>query len=199
MNKLPIYFLIDTKSEIGGESLSAMNNGMKMLISDLKQNPRMIETAILSINSLSENNFQINPLIDLNEIENCELIATQSCCLGKAISLICESLQKEKLVFLKDKKENFKPIVFIYLTNNSEDNFVKFSNHFRDLCHTTVVVKFGSAVNDENLHVLTENILNGGTMDSSDIYKFFQWSENIFSYSGKATSSAKNEINLKKL
>ena len=85
MRRLPIYFLIDTKSDIKSGSIQERSNGINIIISRFKQSAALLECGFISLNSLFENN-QINQLIPIYDIGNCELIARDRCCLGKAIS-----------------------------------------------------------------------------------------------------------------
>lgn len=197
MRRLPIYFFVDTKFEVGSESLSAMNNGLHLFIKNFRQNPQIIETAIVSINSLSENNYQINPLIELEYLNSCQLIATQSCFLGKSISLLGEFLQKQELSKDKSEKKDWEPIIFIFLHNYPEDDFIKYCKHFKKLRQRTIIVVFDNSIDLKNLKLLSENILDCNSIDSSAISKFFWWSEDIFPFSEK-TDFSENIINLKK-
>ncbi len=197
MRRLPIYFLIDTKFDIASDSLAAMNNALHLLIKNFRQNPQLIETAIVSINSLSENNYQINPLIELEYINSCQLIATQSCFLGKSLSLLGEFLQKQELSKDKSEKKDWEATIFIFLHNYPEDNFIKSCNHFKKLRQRTIIIVFDNSIDLMNLKLLSENIWDYNNIDSSAISKFFWWSEDIFPFSEK-TDFSENIINLKK-
>jgi uncharacterized protein YegL len=197
MRRLPIYFLIDTKLELGSEKLIAVNNGLQLMINNFKQNPQLIENAIVSINSLSENNFQINPLIELVNLNTFQLISTQSCFLGKNISLLGEFLQKQDLLKDKNQKKDWKPIVIIFLNNYPDDDFEKYCNHYKKLKQKTIVVVLDKSLELLNLKNLSEHIIDFNNITSNEISKYFFWSDDIFPFSEKIDTKF-NKINLKK-
>lgn len=195
MRRLPIYFLLDTK--FGSESLNDLTYVLSTWISILRQNPQAIETAYISINSLSQNNYKINDLISIENVGSIQLIHTDSCCLGKNLSLLSETLQRE-ILNNKNIYRDYKPMVFILLFNEPDDDLKKHLTLYRKLKHTTVAVLFGNQIKIECIKNLTENICDANTMDSQSFMKFFMWGdESIFPYSEKTVYSD-NVINLKK-
>ena len=197
MRRLPIYILVDTKFEVGSESFNAIKSGLSTWISSLKGNSQAIETAYISINSLSENNYKINDLIPLENIGSIDLIHTDSCCLGKNLSLLGEALQREK-INIKNRKQDWTPLVFVLLLNNPDDDFKKRLGLYKKLRHTTIAVLLNDKIKLDDLKYLTENILYGNNITSSDISKFFCWSEDILPFSEKVNSELVETINLKK-
>lgn len=178
MRRLPVYFLIDTKSEIGSEELAALNNGTNVMLSSLKYNPQLIETCHISINSLSVNSYKINELIPIENITSIKLICTESCFLGKSISLLSEFLQKQ-ILKNQEGKGDWKPIVFILLLNEPDDDYIRHISHYKKLSHTTVVVVFNENMDIAKLTSLTENVVKGSEVDSGTLGKFFWWSEDL--------------------
>lgn len=195
--RLPIYFLIDTKAEIDSELLSSMSNGLSSFISSLRQNPMAIETVHISVNSLSENNYKISDLIPLENINNIQLISTESCFLGKNLSLLSEFLQKEEIK-TQNKKLDWTPVVLVFLLNEPDDNFTKYISHFKKLRQNTTVVTLKDEIDIENIKYLTENIIDVHKIDSSLLFKFFWWSEDISSISKSVDVNNNESINLKK-
>jgi uncharacterized protein YegL len=196
MRRLPIYFLVDTKSEIGSESLNVLTNGLSSWVSSLRQNPQAIETVHISINSLSENNYKINELLPLENIGSVQLIHTESCCLGKNLSLLSETLQREK-INTQNRKQDWTPLIFVLLLNEPDDDFKKRLGLYKKLRHKTVAVLFDNKIILDNIKCLTGNVVDGNTTDSSLINKFLWESEDIFPFSEKIDFS-ENIINLKK-
>lgn len=47
MRRLPIYLLLDTSSSMSGEPITAVQNGLDLLVSTLRQDPYALETAFL--------------------------------------------------------------------------------------------------------------------------------------------------------
>ena len=159
MRRLPIYFLIDTKSDIKSGSIQERSNGINIIISRFKQSAALLECGFISLNSLFENN-QINQLIPIYDIGNCELIARDRCCLGKAISL----LAVEEML-----KGDFAPIVIIFLFDYPEDNFIKYIEKYKKVINNTIIIYYGQNHDIEKLKLITGNIIDGNNLDLNNI------------------------------
>ena len=53
MRRLPVYLLIDTSGSMHGEAIEAVRNGLQVLVSALRQDPYALETAYLSVITLT--------------------------------------------------------------------------------------------------------------------------------------------------
>lgn len=60
--RLPVYLLLDTSGSMRGEPIAAVNQGLQILVSLLRQNPTALETAYLSIITFDDAAKQILPL-----------------------------------------------------------------------------------------------------------------------------------------
>lgn len=49
MRRLPIFFVLDCSESMIGENLKKMNDGLQMIINDLKKDPHALETAWISV------------------------------------------------------------------------------------------------------------------------------------------------------
>lgn len=45
MRRLPIYLLLDTSGSMANEPIEAVKNGLKTMLSSLRQDPHALETA----------------------------------------------------------------------------------------------------------------------------------------------------------
>jgi uncharacterized protein YegL len=191
MKRLPIYFLIDTNFEIGSEPLLKMNKTLHLCISNFRKNPFFVESALISVNTMSENNYQINPLVELENINKIQLIATQSSFLGKAISMLGEFLQNQILSIENSDNTQWEPTVFIFLYNYPEDDFVKYINHFKKNRQQTVIIVFDQTINLKNIKLLSEIIINGNNNEFPDLSRFCWWPEEDLIYQSEKISLIK--------
>lgn len=53
MRRLPVYLLLDTSGSMYGEPIEAVKNGVQTLISTLRSDPYALETAYISIITLT--------------------------------------------------------------------------------------------------------------------------------------------------
>ena len=197
MRRLPIYFLIDTKTELKSEYFNSLNLLLSMMLNNFRGNPMMVETAHLSINSLSENNYKINDLEPIDKINSIQLISTESCFLGKNLSLLSEYIQKEKIK-IQHRKQDYPHNLFIFLCNEPDDNYKKYIAQLKKQKGNTVVITFSNNLNIENLKLLSENIVDAYTTDSHSISKFFWWDDDLELCSSEKINTNENTINLKK-
>jgi uncharacterized protein YegL len=126
-----------------------------------------------------------------------QLITTESCFLGKNISLLSEYLQKEK-VKIHHRRQDYPHYLFVFLFNEPDDNYKKYIYQLKTQKGNTVVITFSENLNIENLKLLSENIVDAYTADSQSISRFFRWDDDLPLYSSEKTDIYENVINLKK-
>ena len=122
MKRLPVYILLDTSGSMHGEPIEAVNNGMQMLINQLRQNPQAIETAYISIITFDSTAQQVIPLTDLASFQMIPLRATGVTALGDALKLTAQCIDREVVKTTMERKGDWKPIVFIMTDGVPTDN-----------------------------------------------------------------------------
>jgi uncharacterized protein YegL len=116
MRRLPIYLLIDASESMRGAPLDTVLEAVCRLLSDLRQDPRALETAYLSVIAFGGNARQLAPLTDLTEFQVPVLEAGGECTLGAAFEKLLSCAERELVARSPSSKGDFKPLVFL-MTN----------------------------------------------------------------------------------
>ena len=90
MRRLPIYLLLDTSGSMHGEPIEAVNNGVQMLVSTLRNDPYALESAYLSIITFNSSAQEVIPLTELATFQAPTLTAGGCTALGEALTLVAK-------------------------------------------------------------------------------------------------------------
>ena len=193
MRRLPVYLLLDTSGSMSGEPIEAVKNGMRVLITTLRQDPFALETAFLSVITFDSKAHQIVPLTDLSAFRMPEIFANGSTALGDALTVLSRRVDDEVVKSTYDRKGDWKPIVFIMTDGKPTDDWEAGLRKFQQ--RTFGIVVACGAGHDADLKVLkriTDHVVQLDTTDSSVIKSFFRWvSASISSGSQKVEQSGK--------
>lgn len=176
MRRLPVYLMLDTSGSMYGEPIEAVKNGVSVLLSALKSDPYALETAYISIITFSSDVKQIVPLTDINSVSEPSLSAGGCTELGKALEVVSECIDKEVVKSSREKKGDWKPMVFIMTDGEPTDNIKLGLDRFKKT-KTGIVVACaaGTAANTDVLKEITENVVSLASTDSESIKAFFKW------------------------
>ena len=95
MRRLPVYLVLDTSGSMSGEPIQAVENGMQMLVSALRQDPQALESAFLSVITFNSQAKQDVPLTDLASFQMPAFKAGGSTELGTALALVRDCARKK--------------------------------------------------------------------------------------------------------
>ena len=65
MRKLPIYFLIDVSESMAGDPIEQVQEGMRNIIQELRQDPYALETAYVSVIAFAGRAKSLSPLTEI--------------------------------------------------------------------------------------------------------------------------------------
>jgi len=65
MRRLPVFFVLDCSESMAGDNLKKMEDGIGMIIRDLRQDPHALETAFLSVIAFAGIARTIAPLVEV--------------------------------------------------------------------------------------------------------------------------------------
>ena len=201
MRRLPVYLLLDTSGSMHGEPIEAVNNGVQMMISQLRQNPQAIESAYLSIITFDTTAKQIIPLTDLASFQMVSLRATGVTALGDGLKMVAECIDREVAKTTMEQKGDWKPLVFIMTDGVPTDSWQNGLAEFRKRkIAYTVACAAGGGADTTVLKQITENVIRLDEADGASIAKFFAWvSASIGVSSTKVEDSGKEVIGLNEL
>ncbi len=176
MRRLPVYLLLDTSGSMSGEPIEAVKNGVQIMISSLRQNPKAIETAFLSVITFDSIAQQIIPLTDLASFQMVDIKATGVTALGEALKLVAHKIDTEVQKTTTEQKGDWKPLVFIMTDGIPTDDWQSGLNEFKKAkVAFSVACAAGSGADTDILKQITDNVVSLDTADSATIGKFFQW------------------------
>lgn len=65
MRRLPIYFLVDVSESMVGEPIQQVQDGMRMIVQELRTDPYALETAYISVIAFAGKAKSVTPLTEL--------------------------------------------------------------------------------------------------------------------------------------
>ena len=180
MRRLPIYFLVDVSESMVGDPILQVQDGMRMIVQELRTDPYALETACISIITYDKEVKQILPLTELENLQLPDIVCPDSgpTHTGAALNVLCDCYDREVNMGTREQKGDWMPLLFLMTDGKPADLMVYEEAIKRIKQHqftNIVACAAGPKAKTEPLKKLTENVFTLDTMDSSTFKKFFQW------------------------
>lgn len=196
MRKLPVYLILDTSGSMSGEPIQAVENGVQMLVSALRQDPQALESAFLSVITFGSDAQQVVPLTDLAGFQPPTLKASGTTALGAALTLVCDCAKKEVSKSTPEKKGDWRPLVFLMTDGGPTDDWQKGLADFKSSRWGMVVCCAAGQGADTGVlkQINSECVVLLDTADSKSLAAFFKWVSASVSTSSKSVNEGNKEV-----
>jgi len=196
MRRLPVYLVLDTSGSMSGEPIQAVENGMQMLVSALRQDPQALESAFMSVITFDSSARQVVPLTDLAGFQMPSLNASGTTELGAALTLVSDCAKKEIAKSTPEKKGDWRPLVFIMTDGSPTDAWQKGLADFKSSRWGMVVCCAAGQGADTSVlkQISPECVVQLDTADSKSLAAFFKWVSASVSTSSRSVNEGNKEL-----
>lgn len=178
--RLPVFLLLDTSGSMRGEPIQAVNNGLQVLVSALRQDPYALESVHMSLITFDIEANELFPLTPLDQVQVPEITVPQAGAtfLGAALELLVDRVDRDVIRTTDDMKGDWRPLLFI-MTDGSPSDLQAYRDAIPKIKHrnfgNVVACAAGPKAKCEMLKELTDNVVCMDTMDSAGLSQFFKW------------------------
>ena len=176
IRRLPVYLLLDCSGSMSGEPIVAVNQGIKALISELKGDPKALETAYLSVITFDSSARQVTPLTELMLFKEPQLSTGGATALGGALKVLADCDKNEVRTTTDTQKGDWKPLVFLLTDGAPTDNIDEGIEAIKSVSIGNVIAcGAGANANSNTLKKITNNVLMMNNLTAGDMAQFFAW------------------------
>ena len=178
--KLPVYLLIDSSGSMNGEPIISVNEGLRAMLSALRQDPYALETVMLSVITFDREIKEILPLTAVEDIQLNDIVPPQSgpTHLGEALEYLIERYHKDINKKTQNSKGDFSPMLFVMTDGKPSDLqlFNKMTEEIKKLSFASIIgCVAGPKAKKEALLQFADPVVSLESNDSSSFSAFFKW------------------------
>ena len=200
MRRLPVYLVLDTSGSMRGEPIEAVNTGISLMVSALRQDPHALESVHVSIITFDFDAKVVVPLTALDELQVPHIDTPQSgpTHLGLALEMLGERVKQEVLYSTAEQKGDWAPFLFV-MTDGKPSDIQLYEQQcpkMRSIGFASIIgCVAGPKARKEDLEALCDHVVALDTMDSASFSSFFKWISSAIS-SGNRSMGATDAVPL---
>lgn len=200
MRRLPIYFLVDVSESMVGEPIQQVQDGMRMIVQELRTDPYALETAFISVIAFAGKAMSLSPLTELYKFYPPTFPIGGGTSLGTALNYLMDDIDKTVVKNTLEKKGDWKPIIFLFTDGTPTDDptsaFRRWNNNYRRSANI-VAISIGDNVNTQLLGQISDNVLRLNNTDEHSFKAFFKWvTDSIKATSVSVTDAGEDDVKL---
>ena len=203
MRRLPVFFVLDCSESMAGDNLKKMEDGIGMIIRDLRQDPHALETAYLSVIAFAGIARTIVPLVEVFSFYPPKLPIGSGTSLGAALTELMRQMDTQVVKSTADQKGDWKPIVYLFTDGKPTDKVDPALNEWRTKYANKanlIAMGMGKYADVAKLQKLTENVLIFDERNEGDFKKFISWlSASVSSQSKSVCEGQGDNLNLSRI
>jgi len=196
LRRLPVYLLLDCSGSMSGDPITAVNEGVSMIHSELKNDPQALETVYISIITFASRADQYQ-LTQLEQFQPPILSASGSTAMGEAFRILVQSIEQDLKLNTPKQHGDYRPLVFLLTDGAPTDNYSDAVQKLHDLRGsrkpTIVALGCGSGVDTSMLHKVTEHVYLMHNVTPQNLRNYFQWISGSIMQTSRAAGSGSNQ------
>jgi len=178
MRRLPIYFLIDVSESMVGTPIKKVEEGIGMIIRQLKTDAQAMETVWISIVIFAGQPKTLTSLQDLVSFYPPAFPIGGGTSLSKGLGHLMFELRANIKKTTTESKGDWKPIVYLFTDGTPTDDtsvaIQEWTNNWARSANM-VAVSMGRSADLSVLRQLTDNVLEFDSSDPTAYAEFFKW------------------------
>lgn len=179
MRRLPVYLLLDCSESMIGDSIRAVEEGVGMLISQLRSDPHALETAYVSVITYHGKAEVAVPLTELTTLQLPRLEARPGSNLGPALRLLSDCIRRDVVKTTPDRKGDYRPIVFLLTDGQPTDDWQSVKDAIDRVTRPRVAnfyaIGCGEDIDFDVLHQVADVVFRMQEMTPKTLQKLFLW------------------------
>ena len=176
--RLPVYLLLDCSESMAGAPLEAVEIGVISMLTALRRNPYAMETVYLSIITFDAKARQLVPLTEVPAISQPNLAIRPGTCLGAALNLLHDCIQREVIKTTAEQKGDFRPLVFILTDGQPTDQWLEAAQRLKNTSPSLAniyAVGCGDEVDFTTLNRIADVCIHMRGLSPDSFANFFVW------------------------
>lgn len=178
MRRLPVYFVLDVSESMVGENHVKLEDGLRLIVRELRQNPHALESVYLSVIAFAGKARTLVPLVELIDFNPPELPIGRGTDIGGALQHLMREIDKNSRPASATHKGDWKPLVFLmtdgHPTADARAAVAKWTSGYR-LRAAVIAISIGTDADIQLLSQITDDVLVFEETEASSLINVIKW------------------------